>query len=85
MYTAYTKEVYAVYFFLTEIMPPEVRTSGVALAYRLTTAIFGGFTPAFCTYLIHVTGNRAIPGMWLSSAAGCGLVASLLAKERALF
>lgn len=65
---------------LTEIMPAEVRTSGFALAYSLATAIFGGFTPAFSTYLIHISGNRAIPGLWLSFAAACGLAASLFAK-----
>ena len=65
---------------LTEIMPAEVRTSGFALAYSLATAIFGGFTPAFSTYLIHISGNRAIPGLWLSFAAACGLLASLFAK-----
>ncbi len=65
---------------LTEIMPVEVRTSGFALAYSLATAIFGGFTPALSTYLIHVSGNPAIPGLWLSFAAACGLVAALFAK-----
>jgi MFS family permease len=70
----------AMVVFLTEIMPVEVRTSGFALAYSLATAIFGGFTPALSTYLIHVTGNRAVPGLWLSFAAACGLIASLLAK-----
>ena len=50
---------------LTEIMPFEVRTAGFSLAYSLATAIFGGFTPAICTYLIHVTGNRAMPGVWI--------------------
>jgi MFS family permease len=63
--------------FLTEIMPVEVRTSGFSLAYSSATAIFGGFTPAICTYLIHVTGNRAVPGLWLSFAAVCGLSAAL--------
>jgi hypothetical protein len=63
--------------FLTEIMPIAVRTSGFSLAYSLATAIFGGFTPAICTYLIHVTGNRAVPGLWLSFAAVCGLSAAL--------
>jgi metabolite-proton symporter len=63
--------------FLTEIMPIAVRTSGFSLAYSLATAIFGGFTPAICTYLIHVTGNRAVPGLWLSFAAICGLLAAL--------
>jgi metabolite-proton symporter len=72
----------AMVVFLTEIMPVGVRTSGFALAYSLATAIFGGFTPAISTYLIHVTGNRAVPGLWLSFAAGCGLVASLLARPQ---
>jgi MFS family permease len=67
---------------LTEIMPVEVRTSGFALAYSLATAIFGGFTPALSTYLIHISGNRAIPGLWLSFAAACGLVATIFAKPQ---
>ena len=74
--------------YLTEIMPAEVRISGFSLAYSLATAVFGGFTPAICTYLIHVTGNRAVPGAWLSFAALCGLVAtaalSITASSRAL-
>ena len=70
----------AMVVFLTEMMPIEVRTSGFSLAYSLATAIFGGFTPAISTYLIHVTGNRAIPGLWLSFAAACGLAATLVAR-----
>lgn len=63
---------------LAEIMPPEIRTSGLSLAFSLATAIFGGFTPAICTYLIHETGNRAMPALWLSFAAVCGLGAALI-------
>jgi MFS family permease len=69
----------AMVVFLTEIMPMDVRTTGFALAYSLATAIFGGFTPAISTYLIQATGNRAVPGLWLSFAAACGLLATLLA------
>jgi MFS family permease len=72
----------AMVVFLTEIMPIDVRTSGFALAYSMATAIFGGFTPALCTYLIHISGNRAIPGLWLSFAAACGLVATIFAKPQ---
>jgi len=72
----------AMVVYLTEIMPVDVRTSGFALAYSLATAIFGGFTPALSTYLIHISGNRAFPGVWLSFAAACGLVATLLAKPQ---
>jgi MFS transporter, MHS family, citrate/tricarballylate:H+ symporter len=70
---------------LAEIMPPEIRTSGFSLAFSLATAIFGGFTPAICTYLIHETGNRAMPALWLSFAAACGLVAALIGgRQRAV-
>jgi MFS family permease len=68
----------AMVVYLTEIMPVEVRASGFSIAYSLATAIFGGFTPAICTYLIHATNNRAIPGLWLSFAAASGLAATLL-------
>jgi hypothetical protein len=63
---------------LAEIMPPDIRTSGFSVAFSLATAIFGGFTPAICTYLIHVTGNRAMPALWLSCAAVIGLIASVI-------
>ena len=63
---------------LTEIMPIDVRTSGFSLAYSLATALLGGFTPALCTYLIHATGNRAMPGLWMSFAAVLGFVAALM-------
>jgi len=73
----------AMVVFLTEIMPISVRTSGFALAYSLATAVFGGFTPAISTYLIHITGNRAMPGVWLSVAAAFGLVSALVGKSDA--
>ncbi len=66
--------------YLTELMPARVRASGFSLAYSLATAIFGGFTPAICTYLIQTTGNRAIPGIWLTFAALVGLIAVFLAR-----
>jgi len=64
---------------LTEIVPMHVRTAGFSVAYSLATALFGGFTPAVSTYLIHVTGNRAVAGLWLMFAAACGLFATLMA------
>ncbi|MDR3515401.1 MAG: MFS transporter [Azospirillaceae bacterium] len=67
---------------LTEIMPVEVRTAGFSLAYSLATAIFGGFTPAISTFLIHATGNKAMPGIWLSCAAACGLFAAIASGKR---
>jgi MFS family permease len=68
--------------FLTEIMPPMVRATGFALAYSLATAIFGGTTPLIVTWLIRETGNRAIPGAWLSLVALLGLVASIMVSRK---
>ena len=75
----------AMVVFLTEIMPASVRASGFSLAYSLATGVFGGFTPTVSTWLIHATGNRAAPGLWLSLAALMGLTATLLlSPHRAL-
>jgi hypothetical protein len=60
---------------LTEVMPVDVRTAGFSLAYSLATTI-GGFTPAISTMLIHLTGNKAAPGLWMAVAAVCGLAAT---------
>jgi MFS transporter, MHS family, citrate/tricarballylate:H+ symporter len=65
---------------LAEIMPAQVRTAAFSLAYSLATAIFGGFTPAICTYLIERTGNKAAPAVWLSLAAGISLLGVFLTR-----
>jgi MFS family permease len=73
----------AMVVFLTEIIPVSLRASGFSLAYSLATALFGGFTPAVSTALVHATGDRAAPGLWLTAAAGVGLVAALIATPAA--
>lgn len=74
----------ALIVYLTEIMPAHVRTAGFSLAYSLATALFGGFTPMVCHFLIQSTGNRAVPGIWLVFAAMCGLTATLLTSGKLL-
>lgn len=66
---------------LVDMMPASVRTAGWSVAYSLTYAIFGGFTPALVTYLIQQTGNKAIPGIALTVAACVGFVGILLARR----
>jgi MFS family permease len=63
---------------LTEVMPADVRTTGFSLAYSLATTV-GGSSLAISQWLIHVTGNKAAPGLWMSFAALCGLVATWIA------
>jgi MFS family permease len=66
---------------LTEIMPVTVRASGFSLAYSLATALFGGFTPMVATWLIETTGDKAMPGAWLSMAAAIALGATLWSRR----
>lgn len=63
---------------LTEIMPAEVRTTGFSLAYSLATTL-GGSSLAISQWLIHLTADKAAPGLWLSFAALCGLLATWIA------
>ncbi len=65
---------------LTEIVPAEVRTAGFSVAYSLATTI-GGSTPVIATYLIHSTGNRAMPGAWLSIAAAIAFTSTWLSAR----
>ena len=62
---------------LTEVVPSRIRTAGFSLAYSVATALFGGFTPMVCTWLIEETGNRAAPGLWMTVAALASLVATI--------
>jgi MFS family permease len=66
--------------YITELIPAEVSATGFSVAQSVAAAIFGGFTPAICTYLIQRTGNPATPGIWLSFTAAVGLMATVLAR-----
>jgi hypothetical protein len=68
--------------FVIQTMPQKIRTTGFALSYSLATALFGGFTPAIATYLIHLTGSKAAPTFWLSFAAALSLLAALVSNSR---
>ncbi|MFH7611699.1 citrate-proton symporter, partial [Pseudomonas syringae pv. tagetis] len=46
--------------------------------FSLATAVFGGFTPAISTWLIHLTGVKAAPAYWMTFASACALGATLV-------
>jgi MFS transporter, MHS family, citrate/tricarballylate:H+ symporter len=64
--------------FVIGFMPEKIRTVGFSLSFSLATTVFGGFTPAIATYLIHTTENRAAPALWLSFAAVLSFSAALM-------
>jgi MFS family permease len=72
----------AMVVYLAEVMPMSVRTSGFSLAYSLATVV-GGMTPAISQALIHWSGDKAIPGAWMSAAAIVGLLSAVLIERQA--
>ncbi len=53
------------YPYATEIFKTEVRSSGIGASYTIGIAIFGGFTPAICNYLIKITGIYYSPSFYI--------------------
>lgn len=63
---------------LSEVMPKNVKALGFSFSYSIAVGIFGGFTPAVATYLIEKTGDQASPAYWLTFAAFCSLISTLI-------
>ncbi|MBV8520610.1 MAG: tricarballylate/proton symporter TcuC [Acetobacteraceae bacterium] len=66
--------------FLIDIMPPLVRTCGFSLAFSCAAALFGVATPAVSIELVRVTGDPAMPGVWIIIRATLALWAAVVAK-----
>ena len=72
--TLYTAYVSSAFVALSELIPAELRATGYGLSTTLGLALFGGFTPAVSEWLVHRTGNNAIPSLWLTFLAVCSTV-----------
>jgi MHS family proline/betaine transporter-like MFS transporter len=54
---------------LSELLPTEVRYTGIALGTNVAFAIFGGTAPLVATWLIKATGDLAAPAWYLVAVA----------------
>ena len=59
---------------LPAIFPTQVRFSGFAIGYNISTAIFGGTTAAVNTFVIKETGFDLFPAFYLVAAGIIGLI-----------
>ncbi|MGN8078237.1 MFS transporter [Variovorax sp. 22077] len=64
---------------MAELYPPQVRSTGLSIAYNFAVTIFGGFAPFIATALIARTGNPLAPAWYVVFAAAASLVALLAA------
>jgi len=63
--------------------PTSVRFAGFAVAYNVSTSLFGGTAPAFNSALIELTGNPLMPAWVMIAACLVGLAALRFTPETA--
>lgn len=67
---------------LVELFPTAVRFSGMAIAYNLSAAIFGGTAPFVCEWIIKVTGSSAAIAYYVMFCNIASLIALYFYHER---
>jgi MHS family citrate/tricarballylate:H+ symporter-like MFS transporter len=68
---------------LTESLPPAIRSGSLSIVYALSIALFGGTAQYAVTWLIRATGNPLVPAWYWAVAAGIGVLAALAVPESA--
>jgi MHS family proline/betaine transporter-like MFS transporter len=65
------------------MFPTPVRFAGFAIAYNVSTSLFGGTAPALNAWLIGLTGDDMIPAYFMMAACAIGAIAMLFVVETA--
>lgn len=67
--------------YLSELFPPQIRATGLAIVYNLAATVFGGFSVFFVTYIQQVTGSKLAPAHYSALVFSLALVAVFLIKN----
>lgn len=67
---------------LVEMFPTNIRFTGMAIAYNLAAAIFGGTAPMVCEWLIRATGGNSAIGWYVMVCNIASLIALYYYKDR---
>ena len=78
--TMYTGPICAV---LAEQFPTNIRYTALSVSYGFAVAIFGGFAPLICSWLITATGDVLAPAYYVIFAGVLSFIATIFIKERA--
>ncbi|MEF9873312.1 MULTISPECIES: MFS transporter [Micrococcaceae] len=54
---------------MADVFSDSSRATGLSFSYNTSVAIFGGFTPMICAFLIEATGQPIAPGYYLAVLA----------------
>ncbi len=67
---------------LAEMFPVRVRAAGMSLGYTLGVVTFGGFAQLALEWLIDLTGNRTIPGLYMAATSLITVAALVIIRRR---
>ncbi len=65
------------------MFPTHVRYAGFAIAYNVSTSIFGGTAPAVNEWLVNRTGDNLVPAYYMMAACVIGAIALIKVPETA--
>lgn len=78
LFGLYASSTYAT---MSELLPTRIRSTGIAVAYNIPVAVFGGSAPFISTWLIQYTGDISSPWYFYIGTGIVSLVAlSILRK-----
>jgi MFS transporter, MHS family, proline/betaine transporter len=65
------------------MFPTQARYAGVAIAYNVSTSLFGGTAPMANDWIIAHTGSTLVPAYYMMAACVVGMIALLFVRETA--
>ncbi|MBM6588982.1 MFS transporter [Brevibacterium sp. RIT803] len=74
----YASSTYAT---MTELLPTRIRSTGIAVAYNLPVAIFGGSAPLIAAWFISTTGDITAPWYFFVATGLISLIALLVLRQ----
>lgn len=69
------------YATMTELLPTRIRSTGIAVAYNLPVALFGGSAPLIAAWFIATTGDITSPVYFFVGTGVISLVALFVLRE----
>jgi MFS family permease len=67
---------------LAEMFPVRLRATGMAIAYNVGVALFGGLAPLIVSWLIQRTGNPLAPSFYVAACVAISLVAAIALPQQ---
>lgn len=78
MFGLYASSTYAT---MSELLPTRIRSTGIAVAYNIPVAVFGGSAPLISTWLIQRTGDISSPWYFYIGTGIVSLVALTVLRK----